>query len=66
MSYRVYDSCGMLTDDGEIDYNSGEFQGSDVTVMIPKAIDFCFGGKGMGYMLLDKIRESNKLLNLGL
>lgn len=53
MSYRVYDSCGMLTDDGEIGYNSGEFQGSDAAVMIPKAIRFCFGGKDMGYMLLE-------------
>lgn len=53
MSYRVYDSCGMLTDDGEIDYNSVEFQGSDVAVMISKAIDFCFGRKDMGYMLLE-------------
>ncbi len=54
MSYRVYDSYGMLTDDGRIDYNSGEFQSSDVAVMIPKAIDFCFNRKDMGYMLLKK------------
>lgn len=53
MSYRVYDSCGMLTDDGRICYNSGEFQGSDIAVLIPKAIDFCFGRIDMGYMLLE-------------
>lgn len=53
ISYRVYDSCGMLTDDGEIGYNSKEFQGSDVAVMIPKALHFCFSGRDMGYMLLE-------------
>lgn len=52
ISYRVYDSYGMLTDDGRIGYNSGEFQGSDIAVMIPKAIGFCFDVKDMGYMLL--------------
>lgn len=43
----------LKEEDGGIDYSFGEFQGSDIAVMIPKAIDFCFGGKDMGYMLLE-------------
>lgn len=39
-------------DDGELDYSSEEFHGSDVAVMIPKAIGFCFGREDMEYMLM--------------
>lgn len=52
IGYRLYDSDGALMDDGEMDYNSEEFHGSDVAVMIPKAIGFCFSYKDMRYMLM--------------
>lgn len=59
IGYHLYDSDGILVDGGEMDYNPEEFQGSDVAVMIPKVIGFCFNSKNIGYMLLaeDKKRS---------
>lgn len=58
IGYRLYDSGGALMDDREMDYNSEEFQGSDVAEMIPKAIGFCFGRKNMRYMLMKSEAKS--------
>lgn len=52
IEYHLYDSDGTLLDDGEMDYNSEKFQDSDVAAMVPEAIEFCFGRKNMGYMLM--------------
>lgn len=52
IGYDLYDSAGALVDGEEMDYNSGEFQSSDVAVIIPKAIEFCLSRKNMGYMFM--------------
>lgn len=52
VDYRLHDSGGTLMGDGEMDYNSKDFYGSDVALMIPKVTEFCFDKKNIGYMLM--------------
>lgn len=52
ISYSLCDSGGELTDGGEMDYNSKDFHGNDVALMVPEVAEFCFGKKNMGYMLM--------------
>lgn len=52
ISYSLCDSGGALTDGGEMDYNSKDFHGNDVALMVPEVAEFCFGKKNMGYMLM--------------